>query len=220
MLLAKDDATRMKYFDPYERSILEPVAMIKENGKEVPTSRKDAETRRTELLKYLQDPLVELCTENVEALLFSIPGARVLKEVYAVSLSEKLAKAVADASSEAIKLYKGNPEDAEQKLAQLFNDSVGHRSVKNLILHDATSDNPVFTNALLELPDEALCDLAATNRGAFVLASIFKVESLDEKSVKKLRTPSFKKSVKAMKKKSEVKAGYDALLKEIDVRVQ
>jgi pumilio family protein 6 len=212
MLLAQDDTTRMKYFDPYERSILEHVAMIKENGKEVSTSKKEAETRRKELLKYLQDPLVELCTEHAETLIFSIPGSRVLKEVYAVSLSEKLAKAVAGICKEAMKLSK---EDEDQKLAQLFDDPVGHRSIKNLVLHDAEIDNPVFTKALVGLPDEMLRDLMATNRGAFVLATMFKVEAVQD-SMKKLRKASFKKSVKAMQKKSEVKAGYDALLKELE----
>lgn len=43
MLLVKDFEARMKYFDPYERSILSPVAMIRENGEDVPTSKKDTE---------------------------------------------------------------------------------------------------------------------------------------------------------------------------------
>ncbi|KAL3920592.1 MAG: hypothetical protein SGILL_003185 [Bacillariaceae sp.] len=216
MLLTEDDSTRMKYFDPYERSILEPVATIKENGKEVPTSKKDPEMRRKELLKHIQDPLVELCADNVETLLFSIPGSRVLKEVYASSLSEKLANAIAECCNEAITLYKENPENTEERLAQLFDDAVGHRSIKNLVLHDAEIEDPVFTKALVALPDEAFRDLIATNRGAFVLAAMLKVPAVKD-SMKKLRTASsFKKSVKSKQKQSKVKAGYDALLKGLE----
>jgi pumilio homology domain family member 6 len=215
MLLVDDKAARMKYFDPYERAILEPEAMIKENGKEVPTSKKDSEVRRKEVLKYLEEELVKLCKDNVEVLLFSVPGSRVLKEVYASSNSEDLANTIAEACHKAVELYKENPQN-EEKLASLFDDAVAHRAIKTLVLHDAESDSEsVFTKALISLPDDSFLDLMNTNRGAFVLSTMFKVPAA-KSALNKLRDPKVKKRLNSIYGRAEAKAGYEALLKALD----
>jgi pumilio homology domain family member 6 len=214
MLLVQDDSARMKYFDPYERSILEPVAMIKENGKLVPTSKKDSEVRRKELLKYMEEDLVKLCLENTVALLFSVPGSRVLKEVYASLAPEALGSTVAKFCRKAMDLYKDNPQN-EEKLASLFDDPVAHRTIKSLVLHDAESDNPAFTKALVSLPDDGFLDLLNTNRGAFVLSAIFKVSDV-RATLNKLRESKARKILKSYYSRAEAKAGYEALLKVLD----
>ncbi|KAG7361774.1 CPL NUC119 domain containing protein [Nitzschia inconspicua] len=214
MLIVQDQSARLKYFDPYERTILEPVAMIKENGKDTPTSKKDPEARRKELLTYLEDALLNLCVENVEELLFSVPGSRILKEVYAHSKSEKLAKSVAKACHKAMLLYKENPQN-EEKLASLFDDVVAHRAVKNLVLHDAENDVDVFTMALISLPENAFLDLMSTNRGAFVLSAMFKV-SAARPALGKLRDPKVKKKLKSIYDRAEAKAGYEALMEALE----
>jgi pumilio homology domain family member 6 len=214
MLLVQDNTNRMKYFDPYERSILEPVAMIKENGIEVPTSKKDSEVRRKELLKYLEEDLVKLCLENTEALLFSIPGSRVLKEVYASFTSEELGNAVAKTCRKAMDLYKENPQN-EDKLASLFDDPVAHRAIKSLVLHDAQSGTPVFTKALISLPNDGFMDLLNTNRGAFVVSTMFKIPDF-EATLSKLREPIARKRLKSTYSRAEAKAGYEALFKVLD----
>lgn len=198
MLLVQDEEKRMKYFDPYERSILDPIPTIKENGKEIPTSKKDPETRRKELLKHIKDALVESCTNNVEELLKSLPGARVLKEVYASAPSETLANAVVDVCEESI---------------ELFEDPVAHRSIKNLILCDVESDKPFVSKQLVDRLGKRLLDVAESNRGAFVAGALLKVPSVND-LVKKTFCSNKSKIEKNSKKKGST-AGYAALLKEI-----
>ena len=198
MLLVKDKETRLKYFDPYERSILEPIATIKEKGKEVPTSKKDPETRREELLKHIKDELLEACIENVEQLLKSLPGFRFLKEVYASAPSEKLANAVVDVCEASL---------------DIFEDPIGHRSIKNLILCDVESEKPFFSKVLVDRLGKSLLEIAESNRGAFVAGALFKVPSVNT-AVKKTFL-SNKKKIEANSKKKGSTAGYAALLKEM-----
>jgi hypothetical protein len=166
-------------------------------------------------LKYLEEELVKLCKDNVEVLLFSVPGSRVLKEVYASSNSEDLANTIAEACHKAVELYKENPQN-EEKLASLFDDAVAHRAVKTLVLHDAESDSEsVFTKALISLPDDSFLDLMNTNRGAFVLSTMFKVPAA-KAALNKLRDPKVKKRLNSIYGRAEAKAGYEALLKALD----
>ncbi len=198
MLLVQDEESRMKYFDPYERSILDPIATIKENGKDVPTSKKDPETRRKELLKHVKDALLETCVVNVEDLLKSLPGARVLKEVYSSTASEKLANAIVDVCEESI---------------EIFEDPVAHRSIKNLILCDVDSDNPLVSKLLVDRLGARLSDIAGSNRGAFVAGALFKVSGVKDTAKKTFSAK--KKDIQTKSKQKGSTAGYAALLKEI-----
>lgn len=198
MLLVQDEERRNKYFDPYERSILDPIPTIKENGKEIPTSKKDPETRRKELLKHIKDALLESCTNNVEELLKSLPGARVLKEVYTSAPSEKLANAIVDVCEGSI---------------DVFEDPVAHRSIKNLILCDVGSSKPFVSKLLVDRLGKRLLDIAESNRGAFVAGALVKVPSVND-TVKKTFF-SNKSKIEAKSKKKGSTAGYAALLKEI-----
>ncbi|CAM9394427.1 unnamed protein product, partial [Phaeothamnion confervicola] len=61
LLMASD---RKRYLDPEELAILEPVAVpdpATPDGPPVPTSRKDPDVRRRELLAFLRQPIEELC---------------------------------------------------------------------------------------------------------------------------------------------------------------
>jgi pumilio family protein 6 len=198
MLLVQDDEGRMKYFDPYERSILDPIPMIKENGKEIPTSKKDPVTRRKELLKHIKEALLETCTDNAEALLKSLPGSRVLKEVYSSAPSEKLANAIADLCEGSI---------------DIFEDAIAHRSIKNLILCDAESDKPLVSKLLVDRLGARLLDVAESNRGAFVAGALLKVPSLNGAVKKAFR--SNRKEIESKSKRKGSTAGFAALLKEI-----
>jgi pumilio family protein 6 len=219
MLLVKDEETRLKYFDPYERSILEPISTIKENGSEVPTSKKDPETRRNELLKHIKDPLIEACTENVRELLNSLPGARVLKEVYASAPSEKLAEAIVDVCvaslDDATNTNAGKKKDAKEDEIQysIFEGPVGHRSIKNLILCDEESTKPFVSKLLVDRLGKRLPEIVGSNRGAFVAAALCKVPSVTD-AVKKTFN-SKKKDIEAKSKSKGSTAGYAALLKEM-----
>mmetsp|Transcript_3785 Transcript_3785/g.9921 ORF Transcript_3785/g.9921 Transcript_3785/m.9921 type:complete len:585 (-) Transcript_3785:964-2718(-) len=198
LLLVQDEKSRMKYFDPYERSILESVPTVRENGKEIPTSKKDPETRRKELLMYIKEGLLQTCIENAEELLKSLPGARVMKEVYASTPSEQLANAIVDVCDGSI---------------EIFEDPIAHRSIKNLILCDAESDKPMLSKLLVERLKKRLLEIAQSNRGAFVAAALLKVPSVNG-TVREVFS-SNKKKIKAKSKIKGSTAGYAALLKEI-----
>jgi pumilio homology domain family member 6 len=217
MLVVQDDGARMKYFDPYERSILEPLAMIKENGQEVPTSKKDSETKRQELLKHISEALIAMCTENAGTLVTSLPGSRVLKEVYAAFPSENLGNAIAKVCEASLEAKGGEEEDKtnnnDSVSYSVFEDPIGHRTIKNIILHDSASATPFFSNALVERIGERLVEVAESNRGAFVAGSLLKV------NVVKVRAKNALKShLKVIQKKSKgegTTAGFAALLKEM-----
>mmetsp|Transcript_10880 Transcript_10880/g.23130 ORF Transcript_10880/g.23130 Transcript_10880/m.23130 type:complete len:593 (-) Transcript_10880:1408-3186(-) len=198
MLLVEDDESRLKYFDPYERSILEPIPTIKENGKDVPTSKKDPNARRKELLKHIKDDLLETCTENAEELLKSLPGSRVLKEVYSSVPNQKLAEAVIDVSEASI---------------DIFEDPIAHRSIKSLILCDAESEKTYISTSFVGRLGGKLLEIAESNRGAFVAAALFKVPNANAAVKKKFS--SNKKKIEAKSKQKGSTAGYAALLKEM-----
>jgi pumilio family protein 6 len=217
MLLVKDVEARMKYFDPYERSILEQIPTMKDNGKEVPTSKKDPEIRRNELLKHINDPLIEICIGNVQELLTSLPGSRVMKEVYTSFPSERLANAIVDACETSLTDAKADKRNEEEKSAHfsLFEDPIGHRSIKSLILCDAdSSSKPCVSKILLDRLGNRIPDISGSNRGAFVAAALFKVQPL--KVTAKTMFNPHNKYIKAKSKAKGSNAGYIALLKEMD----
>ena len=196
----EDGEARSKYFDPYERSILEVEATVKENGKQVPTSKKDGALRREELRAHLMDSLHKLCTEHTTQLLKSLPGSRVLKEFYSATASDSVASAVIAACEEGL-----------SGESNVFEDIVGHRTIKNMILSDAERDVPVFSQAFFEAFSERLADVVKSNRGAFVVSALLKVPSVQGKASKKLK--SMRKQILDMSKGEGPTAGYEALAK-------
>lgn len=206
LLLVKDEEVRMKYFDPYERSILEATAVVMENGSEVPTSKKDPEVRRQELLKYLSNALAEMCCENADQLLRSLPGSRVLKEVYAAYPSEDIAGAVSKTCLQSLK-------DDEGK--SLLEDPVGHRCLKNMILHDAKSgQQPIFAKTFVADLDENFAALVDTNRGSFVAAALLTVPDVGA-AVKKALQKN-KTQIKSKTCGDGPTAGFTAVLKALE----
>ena len=200
LLFVEDGEARSKYFDPYERSILEVEATVKENGKQVPTSKKDGALRREELRSHLMDSLHQLCTEHTTQLLKSLPGSRVLKEFYSATASDSVASAVIAACEKGL-----------SGESNVFEDIVGHRTIKNMILSDAERDVPVFSQAFFEAFSERLADVVKSNRGAFVVSALLKVPSVQGKASKKLK--SMRKQILDMSKGEGPTAGYEALAK-------
>lgn len=203
MLLVADDEARMKYFDPYERSIIGKKAFVKENGQEVPTSKKDPKVRREELLKYLESPLTEACSNHAAELLVSLPGSRVLKELYNATHSDDIVAAVVDACASGL--------DNDEGKGNIFEDSVGHRTIKNLILSDADHEEQTFTEAFFNKFEDQLMDVASSNRGAFVVASLYEVSSTKTAVSNKIK--SQEKKLKELSKADGPTAGFEALLK-------
>lgn len=203
-LLAPDTESRMKYFDPYERSVLEPVPEIKG----VCTYKKESSVRREELLKYMKEKLVDMCHENAGDLIDTVPGSRVLKEVYNNFGTEELVDAIMQICTADAK-----KEISDEEELSVFEDPMGHRAIKNLIVCDSTRDDPIFARAFFEQLRGDLMKVAASNRGAFIVAALFNVESIRPKLVNVLK--SQRKLLKILSSKGKANAGYKALLKEL-----
>jgi pumilio family protein 6 len=210
MLLIADKETRNKCFDPYEHSVLFPDPTIMEDGEEVPTSRKDSEVRRKELIKYLREPLIELATKHTNELLRTKPGSLLLREVYAAYHPKELVQALVETCQSGLEKDVVKGDDAEMSL---FEDPNGHLAVKNLLLVDATSEEAPFASEFVKGLKGKLIDVAKTNRGAFVVAALLKISP-----VKKGVAAELKSQAKALKHLAVGKgatAGFKALLKDI-----
>jgi pumilio family protein 6 len=208
-LLVKDEDTRTKYFDPYERSVLESVPMIKD----VCTYKKAPEARRQELLKYISHGLTDMCINHADILLKSLPGSRVLKEVYNTFSSKELVDAIISVCVTSLDQAKESQSENSSEELSLFENPTGHWAIKHLILCDVEREKTLFSDSFLEHLGSKLLDVAGSNRGAFVIAALFKVPSIRSEVSKALQ--SKKKEVKALSRQGGATAGYNALLKEI-----
>ena len=86
-------------------------------------------------------------------------------------------------------------------------------AIKNLILSDVERETPLFSAKFLDRLGENLMDVAKSNRGAFVVSSLFKVPSLKQKVSKILMLQ--RADIKKLSNQKGANAGYKALLKEI-----
>jgi len=219
MILVEKEEVRQKYFDPLERQVLDSNSTIIENGVEVPTSKKNPETRRKELVQYLRKPLIDLCVAHAEDLLRSMSGARVLREVYAAFRPVDLVESVVKVCLASLVTTK----DTDATITPLFEDRIGQLAIKNLILTDAEPDEKgceaLFAQSFVKLlcDKNLLADVGTSNRGAFVLASLCKVAPVRTQVLKAL-LPHKSRFKTAMKGSDKAMAGYDALLKELAIK--
>lgn len=226
LVLASDPDTLRKYLDPYERSLLlGDIPTVEENGEQVPTSKKNPETRRNELLQHLREPLIELTAKHPSELLRSVPGSRILRDVYACFHPQALVDAVVktcelDLSEHAPAEDDNDKDDGENKSLSLFEDPIGHHSIKNLLAVDATeiigSSSPEGASFAKEFFDKLgnqLTRIGSSNRGAFVVTALAKVPTIVPEVVKKLKKD--KKVWQKLADGSGATAGFKALLNEI-----
>jgi len=204
MLLAKTEETKKKYFDPAELEILRDNPTITENGEEVPTSKKNPKTRRTELLQYIKKLLVEMCESHPNELLRSRSGSNVLREVHETYPSKKLSQAIVSACDS----------DSDEPI---FEHPIGHRSLKRILLDESKSSNnneeTSFSNAICaKFKGRFLKEVASSNRGAFVLAAMVEGDDTLKKELSSAKS-EIKNIMKACKKEKKSMAGYEALLK-------
>jgi pumilio family protein 6 len=211
MLLAKDEEAKKKFFDPAELEVLRPNPTIKEGEEEVPTSKKSANTRRVELLQYMKNLLTECCKSHADLLLQSRCGSKVLRGVYETYPSKELTDAIVEGCDN---------EEGDGEVMSVFEHPVGHLSVKNLILSDgnsASKDNTVAVGLAQKYKKTMVDDIAASNRGAFVLAALIATDdSGDVKKEVKGQKKEINSRIKESKKMSKPSAGYEALLKAIE----
>mmetsp|Transcript_28218 Transcript_28218/g.59686 ORF Transcript_28218/g.59686 Transcript_28218/m.59686 type:complete len:647 (+) Transcript_28218:147-2087(+) len=195
-----DDSTNpsskrwQKYLDPYEREVLHQNPTVIENGESVPTSKKDAETRRQELVVYLKDLLTDACTKHTEEMMRSTVGSRVLYEVCEAFPTEEIYSSILEACAESMEDAMSDDDD-EQKSLSMFEDPVGHLVLKHLFLHESKKsldeDELSFARMFYSKFHKEFLKIASSNRGAFVLAALLKVQSVMtevKESLKKHKT--------------------------------
>lgn len=190
MLLAPE--SRQKLFDPFEHSVLFENPTVKEDGEEVPTSKKESSVRRQELLKFLREPLEQLCSKHTLELMKSQAGSCVLRDVYAAFRPSDVVTSIIEAC---------------QHDKSILEDFYGHLSIKNIVLSDVDDSEALFSCKFIE----AFADLnkvCETNRGAFIVEALCKVPSV-QKHVKK--TVNKKEIQKKMKGEGST-AGFKVLL--------
>ena len=219
LLLSSSDEIRRRYFDPMELEVLKSGATIQEGGEEIPTSKKNPDTRRMELLQYVRSLLIDLCTQHPDELLRSTPGSRVLREVVASFPSQELIDAIVSACEESL--------DGDDGNLSIFEDRTGQLALKHLLLDEAEhgsdnneeeeeeeeDDRASFAAALQSTFSGKLVQIASSNRGCFVLVPLLKVDGVKKDVLKELKKNESK--IKKAAGKSDMNAGYEALLKAI-----
>lgn len=200
----------MKYLDPYEVAVLHRNPTVEENGELVPTSKKEDETRRSELLVYVRDLLSEVCTKHAQTMMRNKHGSKVLLEVCENCPSEELFASV-------VKACKQNDGNAKDSLA-MYEDPVGHLALKNLFLNecerDLDDDEPSVARLFFADFKEDMQAIATTNRGAFVLSALAKTcVGADLKKALKTHKKSISELAKGKGKKKL--AGCAVLLESI-----
>lgn len=173
-----------KYFDPYELSVLHRNPTITENGTDVPvpTSKKADETRRQELLIYLKELLVGVCTHHAEEMLRSKVGSRVLLEVCDCYPCEEVYNAIVKACGAPTNSKDSTNNNDNDRSLPMFNDPIGHLTLKNIFLSESKKAvimddtevvvGPTLARTFFNRFHTCLGDMAYSNRGAFVLSAL------------------------------------------------
>jgi len=212
LILAQESPLFNTYFHPFEIEILKPV-MIEVNGENVPTSKKDPEQRFKELSDFTRTGLYDLCTTHTKELMRSIPGSKVLAEFYCSFPSEELCLKITEACDE---------ESEEHKLS-IFEDVVGHRFVKNLLLMECDEakglkkrnyknvDGFSFASIFYSKFKGRLMLIASSSRGAFVVASLARI-----RVVKNAVKNELLNDIKPIKVKAKDTKGLEVLLAAIE----
>lgn len=205
-----------KYFDPYELSVLHRNPTITEGDEDnVPTSKKEDETRRQELCVYLRELLVEVCTNHTMELMRSKSGSRVLMEVCESFPSEELFEAIIEVCAESME------EEGDGDELSILEDPVGHLTVKHLFLseskRESEDDGPSLARMFYIKFEDQLGNIAASNRGAFVLSALIQNTSVqtDVKEALKSNVKNITKLAKGGgrgKDKNKALAGCAVLL--------
>lgn len=201
----------LKNFDPYEIEILHRNPCVKENEESIPTSKKDEETRRQELLVYLKELIVNACVKHTEELMRSKAGSKILLEACEQFPSEELVNAVVAACADSMELKLSG--QADEKYLTILEDPVGHLTLKHLFLAESKRDEEDDRSLAREFYsrfEDKLGDIASTNRGAFVLSALIQITSV-QKDVKNTLKGSKKEISKLAKSAAGAKVLLDAL---------
>ena len=220
LILAKTDEERERYLDPWNIEILHSNPCVMEDGKSVPTSKKNKETRRMELLEYMKSALIQLCEQHAGVLLPSKFGSRVIRAVYETWSTETMADAIVAACDEPL---------TDSKVTNIFEHPFGHLVIKNLLLNEIevnktrledrkkspVKDEHILASKLYrKFKGQLRKVIASSNRDAFVLAALASVPDMLGKEVRN-ELKKNEKEISIIIKSSTLFAGYEALLKAV-----
>jgi hypothetical protein len=189
-----------RYFNAEVINQLQPAFLPGEDGEEVPTSKKPADSRRQELLSGISESLLKLCSSETEKLIISPQGR--------------------DVFFETIKEAKGKKDPVIQSLLSLISTeefdssllchAIGHRVIKRMV-HESTAckldDGTEFAIALLNSIEKRITEFAVKKNASFVIVSLLEHEPTKAKATTLLR-----KSLKVDEKKNELDAGTKLIL--------
>lgn len=198
-----------RLFGPYERTFLAPTFLPGANGADpVPTSKKDPEVCRAQLLKGMKTATIALCERHARRLMEDRAGAAVLREACG-AFPEETAKDVAAATA--------------SKDGDVFENPTGHLLWKQVLSAEADDggdkdgDKDGGAPAAAALHEmyggKLLQTVGASNRGAFVLCELSKARGgVGEKVWAELGKGKGLKELQARAKKGKNTKGYEALL--------
>ena len=174
----------------------------------------------------------ELCLGHTEELLRSMSGSKVLREVCREMPSSKLSTRIAEIAFDSV----GNAEaeggdvdmENEQKgekdarMLSIFEDQVGHIVMKHLLVDEIAAsscgdDSERVAHLAIALQSKfkgALMKIASSNRGAFVLSTLAKVETVKVEVLVEIegRKSEIADLSKGGGEAGKGKGGYEALL--------
>lgn len=214
-------ATRwQKYFDPYELTVLHRDPMITENGDDaVPTSKKADETRRQELLVYLKDLLIEVCTKHAKEMMRSKSGSRVLMEVCENFPGEEMFSSIVEACAES----SSRKDDKKGTVVPMVEDPVGHLTLKHIFLSESKKEldghEPSLARMFHSKFEKSFGVFASSNRGAFVLSALLQTSvKEDVNKALKEHKKAIAKLAKGGGKDKKMLAGCSILLEALAKR--
>ncbi|XP_038067463.1 pumilio homolog 3-like isoform X2 [Patiria miniata] len=183
--------------DPYGRKVLlyllsarnsthfhPQVVQILQKGDGNPTSKKDAQLRRQELLAAASGPLLSYVSENAKELAYSKSSCLLMIAVLTHAKGDKVEGYQAIASLAAAEFIPALAGDGEDQLNEvhIIEHPAGHLVIRKLLQHqktmleNATEGNEseqLFSDILLDAVEEhSLQAWTRANRGALVLASL------------------------------------------------
>ena len=190
-LLSDAPSIPSQYFHPWEEKLLAPAMMTNEAGELVSTSKKNNETRKSELRQFLKEDILKAVEQHAGDLVMTKTGGKILVEV------------LKNWDSCAASILTG----IESNGLEIFDHPIGFRSVKNLLLSKHPGGLPAaFWGKYSDRISEGLLN---SSRGAFVVTAL--VESSSDAAANLKKDKALKKLLKQKIKNEKFVKGYEVL---------
>ncbi|XP_071952869.1 pumilio homolog 3-like [Antedon mediterranea] len=170
-------------------------------------SKKDANTRKQELIESVSKPLLEHVKNFARQLVRNKQTCLLVTAIYQNTIGDKnpLMEAICGLASEDLVAVPRDSKDALDKM-HIIEHPAGHLVLKKLIQLDKDTQDTVFCKMLIKkVGTDKITTWSTINRGAFILVSLMDCGNDDVKNIiKDAMTPLIKKLQKAEFKGAEV----------------